>query len=75
MRTILLLFVMNSLIILTLQISIPLTQNINRCMIVYTSTPDENLILDMKFPPVQEQTSDEFFRVTIHNTEEKTSTD
>jgi hypothetical protein len=44
-------------------------------MIVYTSTPDENLILDMKFPAVPNQTSDEYYRVTIHNTEEKTSTE
>jgi hypothetical protein len=61
------------LIISTSQISIPLTQNVNRCMVVYTSTPDENLILDIKFPSVPKQTSDEYYRVTIHNTEEKTS--
>lgn len=61
------------LIVVTQQISIPLTQNVNRCMIVYTSTPDENLILDMKFPTVPDQTSDEFFKVVIHNTEDKTS--
>ncbi len=47
----------------------------NRCMIVYTSTPDENLILDMKFPPIPGQTSDDYYRVTIHNTEDKTSTE
>lgn len=62
-----------ALFTLTTQISIPLAQNINRCMIVYTSTPDENLILDMKFPSVAGQTADEYYRVTIHNTEDKTS--
>lgn len=35
-----------------LTITIPLVQNTDRCMIVYTSTPDENLILDMKFPKI-----------------------
>ena len=73
MRASLLLFVICGFIISTTQISVPLTQNINRCMIVYTSTPDENLILDMKFPAVPSQTSDEYYRVTIHNTEDKTS--
>lgn len=58
---------------ITTQISIPLTQNMNRCMIVYTSTPDENLILDMKFPPVANQDPSDFYRVTIYNTEDKTS--
>jgi hypothetical protein len=36
-------------------ISIPLVQNTNRCMIVYTSSPEENLILDMKFPKIPNQ--------------------
>ena len=58
---------------ITTQISIPLTQNMNRCMIVYTSTPDENLILDMKFPTVANQDPSDFYRVTIYNTEDKTS--
>jgi len=49
------LILLTTLIISSLTISIPLTQNINRCMIVYTSTPDENLILDMKLPPVPNQ--------------------
>ncbi len=44
-------------------------------MIVYTSSPDENLILDMKFPTVPNQESSEFYRVTIYNTEDKTSTE
>jgi hypothetical protein len=44
-------------------------------MIVYTSTPDENLILDMKFPAVPNQDSSEYYRVTIHNTEDKSSTE
>ncbi len=62
------------LFIQAFQISIPLTQNMNRCMIVYTSTPDENLILDMKFPTVPNQESSEYYRVTIYNTEDKSST-
>lgn len=50
-----LLLLLGALSILTIQISIPLTQNANRCMIVYTSSPDENLILDMKFPQLPNQ--------------------
>ncbi len=73
MRAFIPLLTLASLIISTSQISIPLTQNVNRCMVVYTSTPDENLILDIKFPSVPKQTSDEYYRVTIHNTEDKTS--
>ena len=73
MRRILSLLTLAGLIISTSQISIPLTQNVNRCMVVYTSTPDENLILDIKFPSVPKQKLDEYYRVTIHNTEDKTS--
>lgn len=54
------------------QISIPLTRNMNRCMIVYTSSPDENLILDMKFPTLIGTDPSDYFRVTIHNTEDQT---
>lgn len=63
------LILITALFAISTQISIPLTQNMNRCMIVYTSTPDENLILDMKFPTVVGQDPNDFFRVTIHNTE------
>ncbi len=73
MRAYISILTLAGLMISTSQISIPLTQNMNRCMIVYTSTPDENLILDMKFPPMPGQTSDDYYRVTIHNTEDKTS--
>jgi hypothetical protein len=63
------------LTISTFQISIPLTQNVNRCMIVYTSTPDENLILDMKFPVIPNKEDYEHFKVAIINTEDKSMTE
>ena len=72
---IIILLILGCFFIPTLHISIPLTRNMDRCMIVYTSTPDENLILDMKFPAVPNQDSSEYYRVTIHNTEDKSSTE
>jgi hypothetical protein len=57
MRSTLLFILVSYLVVSTVEISIPLIQNQNRCMIVYTSTPDENLILDMKFPTVLNQES------------------
>jgi hypothetical protein len=52
-------------------ITIPINRFKSRCMIIYSSDENENIKLDLKLPPIKEQTSQEYYIMTIHNTEDK----
>jgi hypothetical protein len=54
-----------SLTLLGSPIGIPLNPMQTRCMIAYTDDNYETLKLDVKFPPLPDQTSNEVYQIQI----------
>lgn len=40
-----------------------------RCMVVYSSSSDDHLKIDMKFPPIKSQVKGEHYSIVLQNTE------
>lgn len=53
---------------ITFQLSIPLSSQRDRCMVVYTTDPEDFLKLDIKFKKFRGQTPTDGYRIILTNT-------
>ena len=57
------------LVIGSLSIGLPLIDNSQRCMIIYTDDESETLKLDVIFPELPGQVNGEIYQITVTDTE------
>lgn len=57
------------LFVLSQTIKVPVNANHERCMVVFSYASEETIKLHLKFPKAKDQADNEFWYVTIENTE------
>lgn len=58
-----------ALLAVCLSISIPVTSQKDKCMVVYSRDTEDYLKIDVKFEKFTGQTDQEYYLVNLHNTE------
>jgi hypothetical protein len=62
-------FIFIATAIVSLSITVPLQNNNQRCMMVFTYGSQETIKLDLKFPRVADRQNEEYFELSLRNTD------